>query len=239
MPCGRQGAVSSVEPRVGRELSRRGRIGGTIVRCHAARRAAARWAVSHLRISKREITDACALRAVIDQCRVVRVGAVDEAGIFVVPMNFGYDWREVEGPGDVLEFDSEELLEERADVDEDRLEEPDPRPELTLYVHSATEGRKASLFSRGAQVAIEMDIDLGLIAGESACAYSRAYRSIMGTGYIEPVEDLAEKHRALALIMAHLAPDARAEFSPAALERTGVFRIAVREFTGKEHLPNR
>ena len=84
-----------------------------------------------------------------------------------------------------------------------------------------------------------MDIDLGLIAGESACAYSRAYRSIMGTGYIEPVEDLAEKHRALALIMAHLAPDARAEFSPAALERTGIFRIAVREFTGKEHLPNR
>ncbi len=209
------------------------------MRCHAARRAAARWAVSHLRISKREITDACALHAVIDQCRVVRIGAMDEEGIFVVPMNFGYDWREVEGPGDVLEFDSETLLEERADVDEDSLEEPELRPELTLYVHSAKEGRKAALFSRGAHVAIEMDIDLGTIEGESACAYSRAYRSIMGTGYIEPVDDLAEKHRALALIMEHLAPDARAEFSPASLERTGVFRIAVREFTGKEHLPKR
>ena len=49
--------------------------------------------MSHLRISKREITDACALHAVIDQCRVVRIGAMDEEGIFVVPMNFGYDGR--------------------------------------------------------------------------------------------------------------------------------------------------
>ncbi len=190
-----------------------------------------------LRLSKREITDACALHAVIDQCRVVRIGAVDEAGVFVVPMSFGYDWREVEGPGDVLEFDSEALLEERADVDEDRLEKPDLRPELTLYVHSAKEGRKARAFSRGAQVAIEMDIDLGNIAGDFACAYSRAYRSIMGTGYIEPVDDPWEKRRALTLIMEHLAPDARAEFSPEAVERTGIFRIAVREFTGKERLP--
>lgn len=190
-----------------------------------------------MRLDKREITNGCALRAVVDQCRVVRIGAVDEEGVFVVPMNFGYDWREVEGPGDVLEFDSEQLLEERAGVDEDRLEEPEPRPELTLYVHSAKEGRKARLFSRGAQVAIEMDIDLGTIAGDFACACSRAYRSIMGVGHIEPVVDPWEKRRALALIMEHLAPDVRAEFSPEAVERTGVFRIAVRELTGKERLP--
>lgn len=190
-----------------------------------------------MRLSKREITNAAALHAVVDQCRIVRIGAVDAEGMFVVPVNFGYEWREMEGPGDVMEFDSETLLADRADVDEDDLEAPGLRPELTLYFHSAREGRKAEAFSQGADVAIEMDIDLGNITGGFACAYSRAYRSIMGTGRVEPVEDPAEKLRGLTLLMEHSAPGAPCEFSPESLERTAVFRIAVREFTGKERLP--
>lgn len=236
------GAVGLLVSRSARFL----RVGVPLLRYHRQNNSQT-WSRAHsarpikggetLRLSKREITDACALHAVIDQCRVVRIGAVDEEGVFVVPVNFGYEWREVEGPGDVVEYDSDVLLEDRADVDEGKLEAPESRPELTLYIHSSKDGRKARLFSRGANVAVEMDIDMGNIVGDSACAYSRAYRSIMGVGYIEPVEDFAEKQYALQLIMEHMAPDASAEFEPKAVERTGVFRIAVREFAGKERLP--
>lgn len=196
-----------------------------------------RWQVGALRLSKREITDSAALRAVVDQCRVVRVGAVDAEGIFVVPVSFGCEWREVAGAGDVLERDSDELLEDRAGIDGNALEAPLPRPELTIYFHSAREGRKARAFSQGADVAIEMDIDLGNITGSYACAYSRAFRSVMGSGRVELVQDPAEKMRALGLIMEHMAPGAPCDFAPDSVERTAVFRIAVREFTGKERLP--
>lgn len=190
-----------------------------------------------MRRSNREVVDSAALRAIVDQCRVMRIGAVDDDGVFVVPVNFGYEWLEVEGPGDVVEYDSETLLEARADVDEDDLEAPDPRPELVLYVHSAPEGRKAEAFSGGAMVGFEMDIDLGNITGTYACAYSRSYRSVMGSGWIEPVVDEAEKRRALELLMEHNAPDAAVDFTPEAVAHVAVFRIAVREFTGKERLP--
>ena len=60
----------------------------------------------------------------------------------------------------------------------------------------------------------------------------------MGVGYIEPVEDFAEKQYALQLIMEHMATGClgriRAEGDRAPL---ACFRIAVREFTGKERLP--
>ena len=45
-----------------------------------------------MRLAKREVREANALRAIVDSCQTVRVGAVDEEGMFIVPMSFGYDW---------------------------------------------------------------------------------------------------------------------------------------------------
>ena len=123
-----------------------------------------------MRLAKREVRDFEALRAIVEACDVVRIGAVDESGMFIVPVNFGYEW-------------------------EDRPDGPGERLRLTLYIHSAAEGRKAESFSRGCDVAIEMDCDGGTIKGDYSCAYSRAYRSIMGMGRIRPIEDAAEKVR--------------------------------------------
>ena len=165
-----------------------------------------------MRLAKREVRDFEALRAIVEACDVVRIGAVDESGMFIVPVNFGYEWEDrPDGPGECLR--------------------------LTLYIHSAAEGRKAESFSRGCDVAIEMDCDGGTIKGDYSCAYSRAYRSIMGMGRIRPIEDAAEKVRALALIMEHAAPGAPCEFAEAAVDRVAVFRVDVREFTGKERRP--
>lgn len=82
-------------------------------------------------------------------------GPLDEEGMFIVPMSFGYDWADPESPGNNA-----------------------PTPRLALWVHSAPEGRKAELFNREPRVAIEMDIEDGVIEGPYACAYSYAYRSI-------------------------------------------------------------
>ena len=53
---------------------------------------------------------------------------------------------------------------------------------LTLYVHSAQEGRKVSAFRAGGTVAFEMDCGHALRTADTACAHSYTYRSIMGSG---------------------------------------------------------
>ncbi len=169
-----------------------------------------------MRLAKREVKDPKRIREIVESCDIVRIGAVDIGGMFIVPVNFGYEW------------------------EDDGLGGPDGGgawPKLTLYVHSADAGRKAEAFARECDVAIEMDCDGGTIEGDYSCAYSRAYRSIMGGGRIHPVDDSAEKLRALTLIMEHAAPGAPCEFSEDAVDRVAIFRIDVYGFTGKERLP--
>ena len=163
-----------------------------------------------MRLSKREVRDPEALHAIVEACRTVRVGVMDDEGMFIVPLSFGYDWAEDE----------------------------DGTPRLTLWLHSAGAGRKAAAFMTGGEdgvtVAIEMDCEDGLITGDFACAYSFAYRSIMGTGRVLAVTERTEKAHGLARIMDHMAPGTSCAFSDAALNRVAVWRIEVDRFTGKQ-----
>ena len=60
----------------------------------------------------------------------------------------------------------------------------------------------------------------------------------MGSGIVFPVEDPAEKERALHLIMEHAAPDMPAPaFTPEAVARVAIFRIDVGEMSAKERAP--
>ncbi len=44
----------------------------------------------NLRRQDREVTETKELMQIIDQCKVCRVGMQDNAGLYIVPMNFGY-----------------------------------------------------------------------------------------------------------------------------------------------------
>ena len=155
-----------------------------------------------MRRAEREVRNLAQREEILRECRVVHIGARDEAGPFVVPMNYGY-----------------------------RLE----GEVLTLYLHGAREGRKAAAFRRGGSVAFEMDCEHALCPADTACAYSYAYRSLMGTGEIREVTDPAEKRAGLQMIMAHMTGQDSWELPEAALERTAVFALAVREWTGKQN----
>ena len=228
-----------------------------------------------MRRAKREVTDADALRAIVDACRTVRLGLVDAEGMFIVPMNFGYDWdASAMGAGmgaggatgtgiagdnayeggnidAVLVADDAKATEASgpsapagtADLADDEgkdLTGATPRPRLTLWLHSAGEGRKADAFRAGGDagtpVAIEMDVEDGVTTGDYACAYSFAYRSIMGTGRAHVVTDADEKLRGLRRIMEHLAPGAPVTFSREAVERVSVLRVDVERLSGKQRV---
>ncbi len=43
-----------------------------------------------MRRGEREVTKIEDLKQIIDDCKVVRIGTIDQEGIYVVPLNFGY-----------------------------------------------------------------------------------------------------------------------------------------------------
>ena len=61
-----------------------------------------------MRLAKREVRETEELRWILEDCDVVRIGLTDEEGMFIVPVNFGYE-----------------------------LSEQDGEWKLTLYIHSA------------------------------------------------------------------------------------------------------
>ena len=64
-----------------------------------------------MRLAKREITDPEVLKEIVEECDTVRLGLTDAEGMFIVPVNYGYEFTEKNG-----------------------------KAELQLYFHGAAEG---------------------------------------------------------------------------------------------------
>lgn len=45
-----------------------------------------------MRRKDREVTDVTEILSIIDNCKVCRIGMLDEQGIYIVPVNFGYEF---------------------------------------------------------------------------------------------------------------------------------------------------
>ena len=159
-----------------------------------------------MRLKKREIRDKEVLRDLIDGCSVVRIGAADEEGMFIVPVNYGYEL----------------------------LEKEDGTLDWKLYFHSAVQGRKAEAFAKEPVAALELDREGAVIRADYTCSYSYAYQSIMGTGKIRKLESESEKRYGFEKIMEHLAPEAELKFDENLLKAADVYCIEVISFTGKE-----
>lgn len=47
-----------------------------------------------MRRQKREVTSPEELRWILEKCQILRIGAMDEEGMFVVPVNYGFEWED-------------------------------------------------------------------------------------------------------------------------------------------------
>ena len=105
---------------------------------------------------------------------------------------------------------------------------------LTLYFHSAKEGRKLDAIVENSDVAFEMDCEHRLIEGEIPCLYSFAFKSIVGNGVASIVEDMEEKKISLSLLMKHQAGK-EFTFEDKHAKAVTVFKVDVTHFSAKYH----
>jgi len=103
---------------------------------------------------------------------------------------------------------------------------------LTLYFHSAKEGRKLDAIRQNPQVAFEMDCGHGLVEGKAACEYGYSFSSITGKGTARIVTDLEEKKKALSCLMFHQTGRAF-EFDEKQAGSVDVIRVEAECFMGK------
>lgn len=104
-----------------------------------------------------------------------------------------------------------------------------------FYFHGAKEGRKIDLIRKSHEAGFELDTGYRLHEGETACSYSAAFQSVIGTGRVDIVEGAEEKRMALGAVMGHSTGKDGWDFTDAALEAVCVLKLEVREISCKEH----
>ena len=107
---------------------------------------------------------------------------------------------------------------------------------LTLVFHCAATGRKLEMMTRNPRVCFEVDLPGPLLeAGDDACRWGQAFRSIIGWGQLEQIHDEAEKRAALTALMDKHAPPRDWSFDPAQLRATVVLKLTLDEVTAKQN----
>ena len=106
-----------------------------------------------------------------------------------------------------------------------------------IYLHSAREGRKLDILRNNDKVCVEFDLDVELIQSQEVCNTSMKYKSVLVFGKAVFLKDIAEKKRALDIIMHHYychnSPSPH-HYPEDALEKLIIIKVKVEKMTGKE-----
>lgn len=108
--------------------------------------------------------------------------------------------------------------------------------ELSLYFHSAKEGRKIDILHKNNSVCFEMCFEgEPIFAKETPCNSGYYFSSLIGNGKVEFITDTDERRKALTLLMKHQA-DIDVIFTEKQANTVCVFKIVTKDFTGKKKL---
>jgi len=108
---------------------------------------------------------------------------------------------------------------------------------LTLVFHCAATGRKLEMMAHNPRVCFEADLPGELRpADDEACRWGMAFRSVIGWGRLERVEDPQEKRAALVALMDKYAARREWKFDPAQTSAVVVLKLTLDEITGKQKL---
>ncbi|MHC4244439.1 MAG: pyridoxamine 5'-phosphate oxidase family protein [Planctomycetota bacterium] len=101
-----------------------------------------------------------------------------------------------------------------------------------LYFHSSGQGKKLEILKGNPNVCFEFDIDTKLIKAEKPCDWAMRYKSIVGFGKAELVEDIELKREGLDIIMRQYS-QATFEYPQEAIANITIIKVAIENMTGR------
>ncbi|NQT03245.1 MAG: pyridoxamine 5'-phosphate oxidase family protein [Planctomycetes bacterium] len=102
-----------------------------------------------------------------------------------------------------------------------------------LYFHTAREGKKLDILRKNDNVCFEIDIDQELVKGKKACNCSMKYRSVIGFGKAELIEDIERKRRAFNIIMQNYY-EGFFKYPEESIQNTVIIKVEIESMTGKK-----
>jgi len=104
----------------------------------------------------------------------------------------------------------------------------------SLYIHSATEGKKIEIIKKNNDICFEIDIAHEILQGKSACHTTMKYYSVIGYGKAYLIDDSEEKIKALNNIIEHYLPEIPHEYSEKFLKKIVIIKVEIDNMTGKK-----
>ncbi|MHA1689567.1 MAG: pyridoxamine 5'-phosphate oxidase family protein [Promethearchaeota archaeon] len=105
----------------------------------------------------------------------------------------------------------------------------------TLYIHSAPEGKKIEILKSNNEVCFEVETNVELIKNEkNLCRSTMKFRSVIGKGRAEFIQDPKEKENAFHVILCHYYTNQDIPLDDRLLEKTIMIKINILEMTGKK-----
>lgn len=152
-------------------------------------------------------TDHPTINWTLDHCKILHLGLSNDQGTFVVPVNYGY---EVAADGTYI-----------------------------IYVHGTSNGDKGKALNEQSLISFEAD------GGHEALTYTPpaegafgpAFRSIMGHGKVEKIDNNNEKVHALRTILHSYVRDIPVALHAETMTNVPVWKIRVTDITAKIHHP--
>lgn len=103
-----------------------------------------------------------------------------------------------------------------------------------IYIHCAKVGKKTDLLKNNPIVCFEIELKADITKNDKACKWATTYRSIVGYGKIEILNDFAEKQQGLEVIMSHNGAPDLIEFEPEQVDSVLILKLTIDSLTGKQ-----
>lgn len=103
-----------------------------------------------------------------------------------------------------------------------------------IYIHCAPIGKKIDLLRANPTVCFEIEQKADILKNEKACKWATSYRSIIGYGKIDILNDYSQKQRGLEIIMAHNGSPDSIDFEPKQVDSVLILKLEINSMTAKQ-----
>ena len=104
----------------------------------------------------------------------------------------------------------------------------------TIYFHSSPYGKKIEILRKNNKVCFEIESLTQIVKKDVPCDWGTKFRSVIGYGTVEFVEDYGNKIEALNIIMAHYGKKDKSSFNEKLVKEVVILKLKIEEITGKQ-----
>ena len=103
-----------------------------------------------------------------------------------------------------------------------------------IYIHSASEVKKMDILKANNKVCFEIEDTTEIIRKDLSCDWATKYRSLIGYGTIEIINDEEQKKRGLDIIMAQHGKKENTVYKETQVEKIVILKLTIERVTGKQ-----